>query len=517
MELLEKLQHFKQREDNGILHAKYAHVNEKSSTIYITTSHGTRLKNLIFDNYLIYPGASLSNDLDLKRIMHDLDFIRTKYKLNLVECVIIFGSNDIDKEASRFICPSDFNISDVKNKLLKGGNGFSVDFRDPLRLGHNVNENIRHIFSKFFSNLDIVLDKLNCKHVILTAPGPRYMFGLDDSLKYNFLCNLFNTILYSYCDIKKYVIVNNFVKNWVNGFNTYLNIHSWKERCNVILRYTRYSRYGAVHYSKEKYKEMYEAISRAIHCCKNGFPSSSHTWISEDQTIYTHYISPPPAQSEHLSHNPYPVSLLSCGDVEANPGPHSRSYLQVNFPKSSSTDFPVLSRSILNINDLGERRGKVNFMLGNKGAHIVNGNIYPQLNMPKFISLIFKVIKDANDFKTFSSIVNDNETFWNELAETFETRKMLFFSSKKRLLQRFYYQNKNDIIDAINEKIMNEHGIQVDEGESSEEINNAIKCEIRNDKSADLIGEKMDTKFEAEDDKTKSPKKKSLKKILKTF
>ena len=119
-------------------------------------------------------------------------------------------------------------------------------------------------------------------NVILTTPGPRYMFSPDDSVKYNFMCLIFNHRLYEYAACKGFIVINNFLKDWMRGTNALLHIHSWREQCNVILQHTRYSRYGAVHYSREKYKEFTTTIARVLDCCKNGMPSSSRAWESSN-------------------------------------------------------------------------------------------------------------------------------------------------------------------------------------------------------------------------------------------
>ena len=42
-------------------YAKYININEKSDTLYLATSHLSRIKDKILDSYLVYPGYVLSN------------------------------------------------------------------------------------------------------------------------------------------------------------------------------------------------------------------------------------------------------------------------------------------------------------------------------------------------------------------------------------------------------------------------------------------------------------------------
>ena len=178
--------------------------------------------------------------------------------------------------------------------------------------------------------MNFLINKLNCKNYVLVALGPRYKLGIETSFNYNFLCNVFNLCLYDFAfsyDDRNVHVANCFVWNWICGGDRWLSIHAWREKCEVLLQHERYTRYGAVHYCKSKYVEIYGSISRALSCLEEGLPLHNKTWISHDRLVQTHYLrGRNPVNVTHLPDTPvhmYDESYLlrKCGDIEVNPGP----------------------------------------------------------------------------------------------------------------------------------------------------------------------------------------------------
>ena len=264
--------------------AKFMHINPESKTLYVTDSHGVRLRGDMTDSYVMYPGFKLSDDNQFKKIVSDVQKI--KVNLDISNVVIIFGTNDADQAARKFIFPEEINFENVYKIVTEGSSASNFNVSDPLQLFTNMDSKIYEplsgIFKNYLSNLNFLTGIFSDANVILSAPGPRYMLGTSSHLNYNFLALLLNFQIYTWSTLsRKSVIVNSFSKEWLRGTRNLLTVHSLREQCAVNLQHVEYSRYGAVHYCGAKYKEMRIAISKALECCNDELPSSPREWTSD--------------------------------------------------------------------------------------------------------------------------------------------------------------------------------------------------------------------------------------------
>ena len=270
--------------------AKYVKLDPEATTLYIYDSHGSRMKNKIHKgSYLIYPGYSLSNNLHFNKILSDIN--KVKEKLNISEIMVIFGSNDVHDAAQDFLIPKDLNFE--PSILTKGRNVENFDVSDPLNLFSNMeNDTFKHLsskFEKYFQNLETLTEIFPGARVVISAIGPRYMFGPDSSLQYNFLACFLNFKLYKWSGEREFYVVNSFVKEWRSGTEAMLSVHGVREQVGVTLGDTEYCRYGGVHYCQSKYTEMNTAISKALECCReDNLPCSPTVWTSDG--IFIHFL-----------------------------------------------------------------------------------------------------------------------------------------------------------------------------------------------------------------------------------
>ena len=214
---------------------------------------------------------------------------------------------------------------------------------DPLNLfGKNdpvLSLKVNSIMDKFFQKVVDLTAFFPSAQVFCVIPGPRFLKSVDDHKVYNALCYVLQWKFYKFAFGKRVVLINNFLKEWVKGSKNLLCVHSFREQLYVTFQHVRPTRYGAVHYNRLKYQEMYDAISVAL---DHNEPLISKTW-EKDNGVFIHFLLG--NKGAHFYNGNIATSIKNQRDGDSSK------------------------------KDVGNISFFQHFMLGNKGGHLIHGNI----------------------------------------------------------------------------------------------------------------------------------------------
>ena len=245
---------------------------ENKIILVVSTSHGGGiktshyLKKIGLLSFLIYPGYKLTNIKHYRMIKEDIIKVISLYKIT--KLIIVFGSNDADKE-SCLLFPKNESTDKINNALIYGNNEHDTySIEDPLNIIHMypnyVRERLDALCSSFFRGVQKLVELCRPEDVSLVAPMGRYLKSVSSHIGYNRSAYYFRYRLYGqFRDPIQGVnvsLIDVFRENWENGTINLLPFHRFSEVDNVIYQELYYPKYGAVHYSHEVYDSLLRAI-----------------------------------------------------------------------------------------------------------------------------------------------------------------------------------------------------------------------------------------------------------------
>ena len=373
----------------NILHATKWNVNSESDELAILTSHGSRMIN-DFENrkisYLIYSGKTLTSDSDFNNIISDINYVINYEHVQVNKLLIGFGGNDVYNALRTLNSSDETYLRELSKQIIAGNENAeweNIDASDPLNLFINNDSlpsvKINSFLDVFFQKVDALIKFFPSAKVMCLIPGPRFLKSVEDHAVYNSLCYILQRKFYNFALGKNIVLINTFLKEYLRGTKNLLSAHSFKEQVYVAFQHVKPTRYGAVHYSRLKYQEMYDAISVALdHDDSLIFKS----W-EKDNGVYVHFLLGNKGAHFYNGNIANSIENQRDGDSSKKEGGNfgnnevnSFGNSCIHTSSSSCTKNKVESNVI---NTSGKIGTSINFfqhfMLGNKGGHLIYGNI----------------------------------------------------------------------------------------------------------------------------------------------
>lgn len=246
-------------------------IRKKSTNVVIGNSHVNHLlKTLKHNNKVLkgsyhgFPGFKLTCENHFEQILDTTKCISEKNDIR--NLTFNFGCNEAHDIAEKLFFNYSWQFEIVQNKLKHGICEQQVkNGADPLDIIKYFDTKFLDFCNKkfniFFERLDKIKNVLAPQQTKIVTPGPRYMFGSPNNIKYLMVAYyLSHQIFEKYGESNN--VINPFLHEWCCGINEMFlhDCHDSREVSNVLNN--GYSRYGAVHYNDKKYLEINNFMSR---------------------------------------------------------------------------------------------------------------------------------------------------------------------------------------------------------------------------------------------------------------
>ena len=232
--------------------------------------------------YLCYSGKCLGNTIHFDRIKGEVEKLCQKRKISTL--AVLMGTNDADAVSVRVQQRYQPELEDLKadlttGKILDG----TVNAADPLNLigsfDSSLAQQLTDSFKPFFGNLCTLKQVCSPDHTVVLAPGQRYKLGVDNHIAYNSVVYYLTYLCFQRASDYNYFMVHNFIEEWFGGTSQLEDIHSIKERVELLSPNNENNSHGLVHYSRSKYSQILHSMRTAFKLCDKGFPTSFTKYI----------------------------------------------------------------------------------------------------------------------------------------------------------------------------------------------------------------------------------------------
>ena len=233
--------------------------------------------------FLSFPGYDILNDHHYNEIENSLKKFKKRTTKKIGKFALVFGCNEASNVSNKTFFPHSPEFEKMKTKLLFGNTSQFVNESDPLNINNLLDpkfkDSLDHKFTLYFKRLESLIKLAEAQNTVIYAPGPRYMMDPEDSIMYNVTVShlIHSMYMYTFPEGLNVNVCNHFVHDWCRGTINLLHVHSPHEANKVIRsKYLFFSntfqsqhyhppcRYGAVHYSHNKYMCMYSSMSPRV-------------------------------------------------------------------------------------------------------------------------------------------------------------------------------------------------------------------------------------------------------------